>query len=66
MVGVDISSFGYEEGHSFDVVAETGVAQRSVAYFIDQFQLQLNSTKDYLHTQELPAKSIHKFRCFLN
>ena len=45
MVGVDISSFGYEEGHSFDVVAETGVAQRSVAYFIDQFQLQLNSKK---------------------
>lgn len=40
VVGVDIGAFGHQEGHRFHVVAQTGVAQRSIANLIDQLQLR--------------------------
>lgn len=39
-VGVDVGAFGDQEGHCFHVVAQTGVAQRSVANLIDHLQLR--------------------------
>ena len=35
-----VGAFGDQEGHCFHVVAQTGVAQRSVANLIDHLQLR--------------------------